>query len=519
MIPMVFKKRTAAANIKFILIFMGSFILCLVVYLNYANEKNSLSRQLNRSLRDKNELDHQLKEMRAAMYPLKNEVSNLRQMLIVSSSKEKPSNNVAANYNTEEKPLVVSENHNSDYEENIAYSQIQKPDNKPPLRGVTDKKSKTADPAKGLSRLKEHVQDIEQENVSLKTKVDQLNLLLEAKEKELSGLNKDNAGFKENLEKAVKVQEQLQKELAENLSGYDALKTKFSQHESEFSKFNSIKANLENQIVELNDKLASLTKANVFLEGQVSQYRTEKTSLDFGLDKVKEELTKQIALNDSLNKRVIEITDSLNARERERQGLVKELEQSRESKAKLEDQLQTLKSSGTDNENQLAQLKNQLKEANVSYESIRNTVTQLSSLLTKRESELNDARKDMLALQENFEKTKGEKDAFMFTLKEKERNISELNASLNRAESQLLGFQSELASTKERQKKTIQQLTELSSINSSLQQRLFDISKDLEPVGSDSNIDKRKAEELRKKVEVQLDIDKEESATDNLDEE
>jgi chromosome segregation ATPase len=94
----------------------------------------------------------------------------------------------------------------------------------------------------------------------------------------------------------------------------------------------------------------------------------------------------------------------------------------------------------------------------------------------------------------------------ILALREKEKTILDLNAQIGRLEGKIVTLQSELALVKERQRKTIDQLGTATAINSSLQQRLSDISKDLEPMQLDSEPSKAQADDLRKKVKVMLDL-------------
>ena len=81
-------------------------------------------------------------------------------------------------------------------------------------------------------------------------------------------------------------------------------------------------------------------------------------------------------------------------------------------------------------------------------------------------------------------------------------------------ESQVNFLQGELVSAKESQKDATEQLAKFKLINSSLHQKFQNISKALEPIymesepAKESEQDKVKADELRKKVEVELDLEK-----------
>ena len=91
-------------------------------------------------------------------------------------------------------------------------------------------------------------------------------------------------------------------------------------------------------------------------------------------------------------------------------------------------------------------------------------------------------------------------------LRDKERQVADLTNSISRMESSVNVLQTELAATRDEQGKTLKQLNDVATVNTSLQQRLLEISKELEDFEAETSSDKKKADELRKKVEVLLDV-------------
>ena len=87
-----------------------------------------------------------------------------------------------------------------------------------------------------------------------------------------------------------------------------------------------------------------------------------------------------------------------------------------------------------------------------------------------------------------------------------------MNISFTRMGSQIAALEEQLAAPNRLQSKTLEQLEQLTSVSNFLQDRISGISKDLSTINTQADLDKKKAEELRRKVEVTLDIQKEESA-------
>jgi len=72
-----------------------------------------------------------------------------------------------------------------------------------------------------------------------------------------------------------------------------------------------------------------------------------------------------------------------------------------------------------------------------------------------------------------------------------------------------VSLEEELAAPKKLQTKTVEQLNELTSVSNFLQDKLTGISKELGTLNTQAEQDKIKALELKKRVEVVLDMDKE----------
>jgi DNA repair exonuclease SbcCD ATPase subunit len=352
---------------------------------------------------------------------------------------------------------------------------------------------------KSLTRLKDYIKELETKNNILKDKVEELSGFLQTKENELGQLNKNNIILKQELDKTVNMQTDSKGETDQKLA---ELKGQLSQRETDFMTLNMMKANLENKVSELNNRLSSLAESNSYLEKLLAQTEKDKSGLEVQFKKLQEEAGKKVSADEvlQLKMRVDELTQQLNNKEQERLSSVKELEQLKESKKNLESELNELKIvKDTD--------KSHMSELNLSYESMKGALSQLSALVGKREIELSDKQTEVTSLKQNLEQIGKERDAMALALREKEKAISDLNAQIGRLEAKIESLQAELTLVKDRQKRTVEQLSEATSINSSLQQRLSEISRDLEPIQLESEPSKAKADELRKKVKVMLDVD------------
>ncbi|GEM_PF-4425060 len=457
-------------TLKILIITSIIFFLFLGLYLYQiaADEKNNLLYQIKRAKNEKKEQSQQLTSIIKSIEPLKNEIQVLREA-VARGGKEKSAN--------------VSQ---SDYPFG---NNIEVPPNKKtfisgkPAAG----KIKVRDTQNSLARLKDYLKNIEGQNNALKEKTRQLEEALGSKDKEILKFRDESVSLKRELEKTVKAQNELKLGLETSLS--------------------EEKVSLENQISALNDKLLSLSGDNVYLQKQTAQYQQEKSSLENELQRIKDGLEKQSALNDTFNKRVSELMSSLRDKENENLNIAGELEQLRKSKSALESELNEFKVNKMGNDNQSVQLNARIKEMASSYDSIRATVSQLSNFLAKKDAEITDKQNEIYILKGDLERSGKEKEDLILSLRGKEKNIFDLNVKLSEMQSQISVFQKELALTKENQRKTIKQLSEASTMNTSLQERLLDISKGLDgPSGLETDVDKNKADELRRKVEVKLDM-------------
>ena len=123
-----------------------------------------------------------------------------------------------------------------------------------------------------------------------------------------------------------------------------------------------------------------------------------------------------------------------------------------------------------------------------SYQELKNMVSQLTNLLNKKElqislkeKELSSKDEEISALRENLENLGRENESLLAFLKDKEQSIADLSQALTQMEEQVNFLQEAVFLTKERQNK---------------------VESEFHPA---VNPEKKKAEDLRRKVKVILD--------------
>lgn len=279
----------------------------------------------------------------------------------------------------------------------------------------------------GLGRLKEYIKKIKEENNSLKEKIEQLNNIIQVKEREIVALNQNNITLKQRLEESLKMQDKL---------------------------------------------------------------KERESFLKMELSGIKEQLNRRINSEKLLQNKIDKLTENFSQKEQKRQELIQELQGLKQIKDSLESELERLKFIKTQQEGQLEQLNSRINELNSSNEKLKNTISQLSELLNKKEIEIAKSKEYIISLEKELARAGQERESLISSLKEKEKDVYELNASLKKMELKIVALETELNLAKERQKKTREQLTQVTSLNTSLQQRLLDISNKLGLESTQLNINK-----------------------------
>ncbi len=439
-------------------------------------QKKELAGRLNQALREKEALNSQVKEVQDILEPLRQEVNILRNSLLTPKKEEPP---------VKKEPV-----------KNVR-------DVEPPRAKDIRPKGRGSDIEQRLANIKNYKKDIEGQNAALKEKIGELSAALEQKEMDVSRLKNENLGLQEESAKAIRLQEDLRQKLSLNLNDAQDLRKQLSS-----------RVELENQISDLNNKSLLLKETNSALEKQIAGYRQEKFILEQELDKARQDVNKKVLEAEALNKNILELKRNLSGREGDIQGLTNEISALRASKRKLELDMQELSAFKDSSSSQIHQLNSRISDLNLSSESMKNTINQLSGLLAKKEADIYNNKDEISSLKSELGNMLHERDTLAAALSEKEESVSGLAAKLTHMESQVTFLQGELASAKDSQKSATEQLAQLKLVNSSLHQKFQNISKALEPIymeaepAKESEQDKVKADELRKKVEVELDLEK-----------
>ena len=141
---------------------------------------------------------------------------------------------------------------------------------------------------------------------------------------------------------------------------------------------------MENQISDLNNKLLLLKETNSALEKQIGRLGAEKSLLEQDLDKAKQDINKKMLENETLNNNIAELKKNLNGKENEVLDLIKDIDGLKASKRKLELDSQELSGLKDSSNAQIHQFNSRISDLNLSSESMKNTINQLSGILAKK---------------------------------------------------------------------------------------------------------------------------------------
>jgi chromosome segregation ATPase len=329
-----------------------------------------------------------------------------------------------------------------------------------------------------LLRLKDYIKNIEEKNGFLKEKVELLSSLLEAKEKEILKLNEYNVELKNNFSKKEEEQGKMKYEFNNKLQD---LNEQLAKKDTQIASLEVIKMSLEAEIQDLNKKLSTLTTSYSSLKSTIQD---KLFPMERELDNVRDELKKQLALNESLNKNIADLNNELSARSKEKIDLGDEYAQLQSSKKEVEAELEKAKFEKAQSEDEISELKKRLEELGASYEETKKSVADLNTAVSRKESEkssqLSNKENEMLNIKDKLAKLGAEKGTLQMSLEDKDRDIRSLKDKVANLESQTAEFQKELVSQKERLAQTAEQLKRTVSLNNALKIRLKSIYAELE---------------------------------------
>jgi len=406
-LKILLNRMNIRGNLKFFLIIFIGFIIFtgagafLLMRISYQERERDLLQQLQQTASQKEALNLKISQVTRSMGPLEEQMRNLRRMVLI----EKAIAEVNPNKNqiTWPKPISSSKtdnSHNPDAQ-GVGITPLSEPRNA---------NNRLPQAGQSLSRLKDYIKEMGQQNSMLKEKVNELSNLINVKAEEITKLNQEKSAFKGDLDRAMLTHAEL-----DNQAGN--LKTQLAQKDSEILNLNTLKNSLDARVNELNSKVLDSTKVSAELEKQIAQKEKDASALETEFTRFKEEMLRQAGDNIALREKVLGLTEASNKKEAERADSVKELEQLREAKKNLELELNDLRLAKTVNEGQVSQLNSRINEAKYSYESVKQNITQLTSLLNQKETEV--------------AKLNQEKSAFKGDLDKVTRNLAELRAELD----------------------------------------------------------------------------------------
>jgi chromosome segregation ATPase len=326
---------------------------------------------------------------------------------------------------------------------------------------------KSHDAASSLLRLKDYLKSIEEKNGFLKEKNDLLTNLLGSKEKELLRLNTEYASLKTDFDTKL-----------------NNLNAQLTKKDTEISGLNALKQNSENQIKQLNDRVSVLFNSQATFQSQLNQMQQEKTTLATELDKIKEELKKQLSVNETLNFSIIGLTETLNKKEQERLNIVKELAQLEASFLQTTGLLTKKSSEIEGKQNEISSIKAELDKASKEKEIVLSSLDEkerdlkeLKSKLSEREAQVRELEKEVSDAKAHYAKIEQNFDSSVY---EKEKSVFQLKGELNDRESQVQALQREIGEGKERESEFELRINEQASLNDSLKSTVRDLYTELE---------------------------------------
>ncbi len=328
----------------------------------------------------------------------------------------------------------------------------------------------------------------------LQSKINQLNISIQDKEEQISfleaelvKLNSSNSAFRKqfNLQqdeinkleannRVLKSQVSQQAPLQESQQ-LDNSKGQLNQvsgilvrKELELEKARKDSLDAADKIINLQGKLAELEKdisVKKSNEDKLRELETEKFNLQSRLSDLDGEVTKKAEVISSLQKNLEYLNFQLSKKDEEKKSVENKLKQ-----------LDSLKNTTQD---ELTKQKMHIEEVDLLYNSLRTQVEQLSDMLKQKEAELSEKQKEIYSLKEDI--------------------IGLKSSSMQ--------LESDLREAKERQKKTLDDLSSAVRLNSALQQKLSTTGTGNAEQKQDTK-DKQSADDLRRKIEVILEPEK-----------
>jgi len=433
-LKILLNRMNIRGNLKFFLIIFIGFIIFtaagafLLMRIGYQGRERDLLQQLQQTASQKEALNLKISQVTRSMEPLEEQIRNLRRIVLI----EKAMAEVNPNKNQITWPRSISSSktnnsHNPD-PQGVGITPLSEPRNA---------NNRLPQAGQSLSRLKDYVKEMGQQNSMLKEKVNELSNLINVKAEEITKLNQENTALKGDLDKTKGDLDRAMKTQAELDNQAGNLKTQLAQKDSEILNLNTLKNSLDARVNELNSKILESIKVSAELERQIPQKEKDVSFLETELTRIKEELVKRTGDNAVLKEKVLGLTEALNKKEAERADIVKELEQLREAKKNLESELNDLRLAKTVNEGQVSQLNSRINELSSSSEGVKQNILQLVNLLNQKEVEIARLNQENTALKGDLDKTKGDLDELKSEL---DNQAGNLKTQLAQKESEILNL-------------------------------------------------------------------------------
>jgi chromosome segregation ATPase len=327
--------------------------------------------------------------------------------------------------------------------------------------------------------VRELQRSVNQLKISLSDKEDQIRQL----EAELAGVSSAKVSARNNrefLNKISDLENQLEmakneverlknrKESSQTGASYDNTREQIARLSELMVKKELELETAKRESLDAKEKTANLQTKITRLESDLSSNRTdgervnllqrEKITLESRLSELQGTVSKKNELVDSLQKNLEYLTQQLARKDEE----VRSIET-------------RLAKSDTGTKEELEKQKSRYEEINLLYNSLRTQVSQFSDALNQRESDIEQKRREIASLKEE-----------MASLKSRYEILNE-----------------ELAEARQRQRKTLDDLVAAVKLNSIMQEKITGVS--VSPaVKAIATEDQRKADELRRKIEVIL---------------
>lgn len=331
---------------------------------------------------------------------------------------------------------------------------------------------------------------IKNSNIPLRRKAGKYFKDINAKEIELAKLEQVNEVLEKELAKIKSLNQQAAADFNAQIK---ELQDKIAQKETKSTELSGSKDTLTAQLQEANIKLDALSRANNFLEKQIDDLGLSKKSLEDDLTKAKENTLAQDETRVSLKENLNSLKAALAEKEREGLALKGELNKTGAQGKSLESELLNVKAALASREQELKQKVQDLENVNVVYNNLKIQLPQISNLLTQKELALDSSQQELSAFKAELANRTQEKEAAVSALQVMEKNISNLQAKYQDA-------QTELTLARKQYRKMVDEVNKAAKFNASLQQSLTGLSQSV----TQEEEDRETARDLKNKVEVIL---------------